>query len=108
MEGEYVCAVCRNSPLVADAMMTSAGSSSLAPSPASVSSTSPQDEHDDATSRNDALEATGFSVQPDSPANRNTNSPLAISNIDSTFNDIFTIASSHTPGWLLFNCWANI
>lgn len=84
MEGEYICAVCRNSPLVADAMMTSAGSSSLAASPTSISA------HDD-TSRN-TLE-TGFSLQ--SPTNRN--SPLApLSNLDSTFNDIFTI--SHRPG----------
>uniref|UniRef100_F1KPX5 Histone-lysine N-methyltransferase trr n=1 Tax=Ascaris suum TaxID=6253 RepID=F1KPX5_ASCSU len=83
VEGEYICAVCRNSPLVADAMMTSAGSSSLAASPTSISA------HDD-TSRN-TLE-TGFSLQ--SPTNRN--SPLApLSNLDSTFNDIFTI--SHRP-----------
>ncbi|VDN20103.1 unnamed protein product [Gongylonema pulchrum] len=83
METEYVCPTCRNSPLVADAMMTSAGNSSVAASPNSIST------HDEA-SRSAPIES---NYGMDSPSNRN--SPLtSLAHIDSSFNDIFSITQS--------------
>lgn len=81
METEYVCPTCRNSPLVADAMMISAGNSSVAASPTSIST------HDDA-SRSIPLDNP---YCMDSP---NRNSPLmSLSQLD-TFGDFFNIHQS--------------
>ncbi|VDN01426.1 unnamed protein product, partial [Thelazia callipaeda] len=82
LESEYVCQICRNSPLVTDALMASAGNSSIAPSPASIST------HDE-TSRGISFD-NPFGI--DSPSNRN--SPLmSLSHLD-TFNDFFGIQQS--------------
>lgn len=78
VEVEYICPPCRNSPLVADAMMTSASGGSLAPSPASIST------HDD-SSRNAIFDNVY------SHASSNRNSPFTELNLDSSFNDIFSI-----------------
>ncbi|KAM3715872.1 Histone-lysine N-methyltransferase 2C [Dirofilaria immitis] len=82
VETEYVCPTCRNSPLVADAMMISAGNSSVAASPTSIST------HDE-TSRSIPLD-NPYCI--DSPSNRN--SPLmSLSQLD-TFGDFFNIHQS--------------
>ncbi|CAG9534833.1 unnamed protein product [Cercopithifilaria johnstoni] len=81
VETEYVCPTCRNSPLVADAMMISTGNSSVAASPTSIST------HDEA-SRSVPLDS---SYCLDSP---NRNSPLmSLSQLD-TFGDFFNIHQS--------------
>ncbi|MFH4977913.1 hypothetical protein AB6A40_004622 [Gnathostoma spinigerum] len=82
VDGEYTCAACRDSPLVADAMMTSAGGYS--------STTSPSSANYEDTARSVALENI-FSAQ--SPAAQN--SPVKnTSHIDSTFNDIFPLSQT--------------
>uniref|UniRef100_A0A915PM90 Histone-lysine N-methyltransferase n=1 Tax=Setaria digitata TaxID=48799 RepID=A0A915PM90_9BILA len=82
LETEYVCPTCRNSPLVADAMMTSAGNSSIAASPTSIST------HDEA-SRSIPLDN---SYCVDSPSNRN--SPLmSLSQLD-TFGQVPSMSPS--------------
>ncbi|VDO46534.1 unnamed protein product, partial [Onchocerca flexuosa] len=82
VETEYVCPICRNSPLVADAMMISTGNSSVAASPTSIST------HDE-TSRSNPLDNP---YCMDSPSNRN--SPLmSLSQLD-TFGDFFNINQS--------------
>lgn len=79
VEGDYVCPACRNSPLVADAMMTSAGGSSLAASPSSVSA------HEE-VSRGALLD--NYSAQ--SPTSRS--SPLVVlSHLDS-FSEMFSLS----------------
>lgn len=79
-----MCPSCRNSPLVADAMMTSAGSNSSEVSPASVSA------HDEA-SRGAQLEGScGMDLHLPS-----RNSPLmALANLDSSFGDLFPLPQS--------------